>query len=202
MSDVNELKKVLSDLEKKLISVEKIFAAFPFALWMAIMLFYSNVAGVLQVPWEFNMVYWAAAVIIAVFFMTKCWEKVAQLSRVMNKNVVLSKTKVLMLTGLPWIIGAIIGWGFIPMIHLSANPEVNIALGLISFIVISVFGMFLALAKYTVQKEMIPAFIIPPISIPLVLGATNAMEVACSSIALGYTLTILWYLYSAFKIQM
>jgi hypothetical protein len=69
-------------------------------------------------------------------------------------------------------------------------------------IAISVFGMWLSFLIYGIRdNEIIPAFVLPALGIPAVYGLSSGAIVAGGFfIALGFTLTVVLYLYSAFRV--
>ena len=103
---------------------------------------------------------------------------------------------------LSWIVGAIIGWGIVPKLNLGIPEEASVAAGFLTFIFLGVFGMWLVYIRAgIVDKAMIPAYLLPALGIPIVLGMEKVAIVwAGFLVATGYALTSLLYLYFAFKV--
>lgn len=74
-------------------------------------------------------------------------------------------------------------------------------MGFLSFIAFSVFAMWLVFAKYGgIEREIIPAFLMPAIGIPITRDLeTGAMAWAGFIVSLGFSLTVVAYIYSAFR---
>ena len=103
--------------------------------------------------------------------------------------------------GISWGIGAAVGWFLVPSMNMGANDMASMAMGFLSFVSISIFGMWLSFIKYKISaEEMLPSFLIPAIGIPIaMIMKTDAMTWAGFLVAIEFSITILWYLYSAFK---
>lgn len=200
MQEVRELKNVLERVEGKLIAAGKLYGAMNFGVWLSVMLFYYSIIGVADIPWQFNLIYWPVAFIVAMGFTGRVWKRLQRLGRVTGRKVEISG-KGGILIALSWITGIILGWGVIPHMSPGVNAEASMAVGFLSFIAFSVFAMWLVFARYgRIEREIIPAFLIPATGIPIAKGMeTGAMAWAGFLVGLGFSLAVLAYIYSAFK---
>ncbi|WP_370520071.1 hypothetical protein [Thermococcus sp. LS1] len=197
MEEVRELKSVLEKVERKLIAAGKMYGALNFAVWLAIMLLYYDILALLDVPWQFNLVYWPIAFIVAITFTGRVWKRFVKIAKATGREMESSKREG-MLIAFSWILGIAIGWIAIPQTSIAVNAEARLAVGFLSFITISIAGMFALVMRG--EKEMIPAFLIPGIHIPIVWNMENgAMILAGFVVALGFAVTILIYIHNAFK---
>ncbi|AFL95206.1 hypothetical protein CL1_1003 [Thermococcus cleftensis] len=200
MEEVRELKSVLERVEGKLIAAGKLYGAMSFAVWLAVMLLYYVIIGVFDLPWQFNIVYWPVAFILAMGFTGRIWRRLQKLGMATGKEVESSTTGGILIA-VSWITGIALGWGVIPRLDPGVNAEASLAVGFLSFITLSVFGMWLVFAKYSgVEREIIPSFLIPALGIALAAKMeSGAMVWAGFLVALGFSLSVLLYIYSAFK---
>ncbi len=202
--NISELKEAIERIEEKLMSASKIYSAIQFQVWLILMMLYYIIIGLLKaVPWQLTAVYWISAITIFGYASMKILERLKKLLKSYGKSVNDSRYFGIAMV-LSWIMGAIIGWSIVPSALLNAGVDVNmaVAIGFLSFISISVFGMFLTFLYFadSFEKEMIPAFVIPSLSIMLMGRVTiESMVYAGFSIGLGYSLTVLAYLYTTFK---
>ncbi|NJE27114.1 hypothetical protein E3E22_10935, partial [Thermococcus sp. MV5] len=81
MEEVKELKEVLERVEGKLIAAGKMYGAMNFGIWLSVMLFYYAIIGVVDLPWQFNLVYWPVAFIVAMGFTGRIWKRLQKLGR-------------------------------------------------------------------------------------------------------------------------
>jgi len=88
----------------------------------------------------------------------------------------------------------------VPRMNPGVNPEASLAVGFLSFITLSIFSMWLVFAKYSgVEREIIPSFLIPALGIALAAKMeSGAMAWAGFTVGLGFALTVLLYIHSAF----
>jgi len=200
MEEVKELREVLERVEGKLIAAGKMYGAMNFGVWLSVMLLYYVVLGILDVPWQFNLVYWPVAFVVATSFTGRVWDRLKRLGKAVDREIEASKTSGILVMA-SWITGIILGWGIIPRMGVGASEGAALAVGFLSFITLSIFGMWLVFARYSgVEREIIPSFLIPAMGIPIAWNMeTGAMVWAGFTVALSFTLTILWYLHSAFK---
>ncbi|QDA30474.1 hypothetical protein FH039_01005 [Thermococcus indicus] len=200
MEEVRELKTVLERVEGKLIAAGKMYGAMNFGAWLSVMLFYYVIIGVFRPSWQFNLVYWPVAFVVAMGFTGRVWKRLQKLGRVTGREAEAS-TFGGILIALSWIAGIILGWGVVPGMHLGVNAEASLAMGFLSFIAFSVFAMWLVFARYGgAEREIIPAFLIPATGIPIAMRMeAGAMAWAGFIVGLGFTLTVMWYLHSAFR---
>ncbi|MBO8182534.1 MAG: hypothetical protein H0Z28_07045 [Archaeoglobus sp.] len=140
------------------------------------------------------------AFIVFAYFSSKIWKRLVNLFRSYGDTK--SSPAFGMGIALSWIAGSIVGWVLIPNVLSNAmGLQYSIAVGFLSFISISVFGMFMTYLYFakSLEKEMIPAFLIPAVTIPTVGSVQASMVYAGFSIAFAFSLTVLAYLVSAFK---
>ncbi len=203
MDDVKELKDVLDRIEKKLIAASKMYNAMNFAIWLVVVtLFYVLMPlpgnGSAFLRW-FVAIYWFSAVVIVLIFQRKTWKMVYRLKKERDEGNI---RRFGIFVSTSWIVGAIIGWVLIPQMGISTDSDINFAIGFLSFIAISVFGMWVSMMKYyRMEIEIIPAFLIPAIGIPITVFMNQGVVWFWSGlvVALGYSITALWELYSAFR---
>ncbi|WP_297514196.1 hypothetical protein [Thermococcus sp.] len=200
MEEVTELRNVLERVEGKLIAAGKIYGAMNFGVWSSIMLLYYVMLGIFDISWQFNLIYWPLGFAVAMVFTGRIWKRLKRLGRVTGREIEGSKTSGILVM-VSWITGIILGWGIIPRMGVGVSEGAALAVGFLSFITLSIFGMWLVFARYSgVEREIIPSFLIPAMGIPIVWNMeTGAMVWAGFTVALSFALTILWYLYSAFK---
>ncbi|NJE76710.1 hypothetical protein [Thermococcus sp. ES12] len=200
MEDVKELKEVLERVEGRLIAAGKMYGAMSFGAWLSVMLLYYVIIGVFDLPWQFNIVYWPVAFMLAMGFTGRIWRRLQKLGMVTGKEVESSTTGGILIA-VSWITGIALGWGVIPRLNPGVNPEASLAVGFLSFITFSIFGMWLVFAKYSgVEREIIPSFLIPALGIALAAKMeSGAMVWAGFLVALGFSLSVMLYIYSAFK---
>ncbi|NJE25650.1 hypothetical protein E3E22_03240 [Thermococcus sp. MV5] len=200
---MEELKAVLERVEEKLIAVGKIYVAMQFQVWVVIMVFYYLIIGPLKtIPWQLTAIYWTLAFGVFAYFTKIIWERIVKLHLSAGRKMESSSAFGWAIT-LSWISGFAVGWIAIPK-YLSETFESLVALGIgyLIFISWAVFGMFLAFWHFgkRLEKEMIPAFLIPALAIPLIPKVANvAMVYAGFAVAFAFGLTALAYIYSAFK---
>ncbi|MBO8175299.1 MAG: hypothetical protein H0Z18_08575 [Thermococcus sp.] len=203
MRTMEELKAVLERVEEKLIAAGKIYAAMQFQVWVVIMVFYYIIIGPLEtIPWQLTAVYWTLAFMVFAYFTRMIWERLVKLHLSAGRKMESSSTFGLSIA-LSWVSGFIVGWIAVPK-YLSGTFEPLVALGIgyLIFISWAVFGMFLAFWHFgkSLEREMIPAFLIPALAIPLIPKvAKAAMVYAGFIVAFAFGLTVLAYIYSAFK---
>jgi len=200
----SELKEAIERIEEKLMSASKIYSAIQFQVWLTLMILYYIIIGLLKtVPWQLTAIYWISALTVFGYVSMKILERLKKLLKSYGKGA--NDSRYFGITmALSWITGAIIGWSIVPSALINAGLDVSmaVAIGFLSFISISVFGIFLTFLYFAnrFEKEMIPAFLIPSLSIMLMGRVTmESMVYAGFSIGLGYSLTVLSYLYTTFK---
>jgi len=200
MEDVAQLKNVLEKIEGKLIAARKMYVAMTFAFWLIIMLLYYVIFPYVKVSPLFTAIYWI--VTMAIYF----WISsiiLKNYERLKNASSSSSSKHTGIFIAISWIIGSFIGWFLIPNLQVNVNCLALLASGFLSFISISLFGEWLWFqycCKHWNNIEMIPAFAIPGAGIPFALNMGNeSMIWAGFIVALGFSITIFWYLYSAFK---
>ncbi|AEO14021.1 hypothetical protein [Thermococcus sp. AM4] len=202
MEDVRELKSVLERVEGRLIAAGKLYGAMNFAVWLAIMLLYYVMLGLFQPDWRFNFLYWPLGFAVAMAFTGRIWGRLKRLGRVTGREIESSPLAGILI-GLSWATGIVLGWIIVPGLNPGVTEEASLATGFLTFIAFSVFAMWLVMAGFNPkngEREIIPAFLIPALGIPRSTGmAEGAIVWAGFVVAAGFSLTILWYLYSAFR---
>ena len=191
MEEVKELKDVLERVEGKLIAAGKMYGAMNFGVWLVILMLYYVLLGLLKPSWQFNVLYWPAAFILAMKFSGEIWKRFKRLAGIEE-----SKEEDLKIA-LVWILGFLLGWIVVPAV-LDRPLDTEIGLALLTFIAFAVGGMFLVAMRS--EREIVPAFLVPALMIPVVYGMNEgASLIAGFGIGLGYSITVLLYLYSAFR---
>ena len=200
MEDVKELKDVLERVEGKLIAAGKMYGAMSFGAWLSVMLFYYVLMGLFGLSWRFSLIYWPVAFVAAMTFTGRVWERLKRLGKVTGREMKTSRTGAI-LVALSWTAGITLGWVIVPGMNLGVTPDASLAVGFLTFIAVSIFGMWLVFARYgEAEREIVPAFLLPALGIPLARGMeSGAMLWVSFLVALGFSITILWYLYSAFR---
>ncbi len=192
MEEVKELKNILERVESKLIAAGSIYAAINFAYWLFVMSLFYVISEVVNLP-GMVIVYWSGAILGGFIVAGRVFKRLINLYIASGRKVGSFPIWRLIV---PWSTGVIIGWWVIP-VTLKAAPDVKFAVGLLSFIAISLFGQWALLTK---DMESIPAFLIPALAIIVVLTMnTGTSSWAGFAIATGFSLTVLWYLHSAFR---
>lgn len=128
MEEVRDLKDVLERVERKLIAAGNMYGAMNFGVWLSVMLFYYVIIGMFRPPWQFNLIYWPPALIVAMSFTGRVWKRLQRLERVTGREVEVSTTRGILIT-LAWITGIILGWGVISRMSLGVNGEANMPWG-------------------------------------------------------------------------
>ena len=200
MEEVKELKDVLERVEGKLIAAGKMYGAMNFGVWLSVMLLYYVIMGIFNFPWRFSLVYWPVAFVVAMTFTGRVWQRLKRLGRVTGREAELSASGGILIA-LSWVTGMVVGWLIVPRMNLGVNVDANIAMGFLSFIALSVFAMWLVFAKYgEIEREIVPAFLLPALGIPIAgRMEAGAMLWAGILVGLGFSLTVLLYIYSAFR---
>ena len=195
MNEVQDLKNVLDKVEKKIIAASKIYGAMNFAFWLAAMLGYYILYPLFNGSIAFTVIYWPVAFGLAIFFSIKISRMIVNIERKSSSKGFGA------LLGISWSIGAVVGWVVVPSINLGVNSQSSLAMGFLVFITLSIFGMWLTFKMYKIEAmEILPSFLVPAFGIPFsAIMNEEAMAWAGFVVAIGFTLTILWYLYSAFK---
>ena len=193
MEEVRELKNVLERVEGKLIAAGSIYGAINFAYWLFVMSLSYVINAVVNLPAVLVGLYWGGAILGGVAVAGRTFRRLINLYMASGRRV---RGFPMWRLVVPWGTGAVAGWGIIPA-FVSGTPDVRFAVGLLSFIVISLFGQW---ALVTKDMASVPAFLIPALAIPLARGmGSDAAVLAGFAIATGFALTILLYLHSAFR---
>lgn len=191
MEEVKALRETLERVEGKLIAAGKMYGAMSFAVWLVILMLYYVTLGFLKPSWQFDIVYWPLAFILAMKFSGDIWKRFRRLAGIEESRIEGIKIAVV------WLIGFLLGWVVVPA-ALNRPADTEIGLALLTFIAFSVGGMYFVAMRS--EKEMIPAFLLPALMIPPVYGMNEgATLMAGFGVGLGYSITVLLYLYSAFK---
>lgn len=194
MEEVKELKEVLERVEAKIIAAGKMYAAMNFAVWMSVMLLFYVIIWIVNLSLWGIILYWVVAGSMAFWFTGKIWNRLVALIRASGKKEKTSKFGMFAI----WSTAIIVGWILIPQTSIAINEGARAAVGFLTSISMAIFGMWLLFDR--MEKEMIPGFILPALGVPVVWNmAKGAMLWGGFLVALGFALTVLWYLYSAFK---
>jgi hypothetical protein len=201
MEDVKELKDVLERVEGKLIAAEKMYSAMNFALWLSVMAFYYLLNGLVTLRGPVSLGYWMVAIALAVPLTIKIWNRLKGLYSTFYPNSRRNGRKIVILVALPWVVGSAVGWWVIPsMTSIGVNADARFGVGFLSFIGISLLGQWLVMTRGRCEFEMVPSFILPLLAIPIVWNMkSGTITWASFVVTTGFSLTILWYLYSAFR---
>ncbi|NJE54429.1 hypothetical protein [Thermococcus sp. 21S9] len=192
MEEFRELRNVLERVESKLLASRKIYGALNFAVWLAVMTGYYVLVVPMEGGYVESLLYWLVGAIVAIYVTKRVWERyiAVLVSETGEKSGI--GLKIL----LSWAVGSTIGWGIIPRLGLTTNTNETVAISILSFLAISLAGQTLA----TGDREEIPAFLVPALgTIPAVKMGNTAPLWAGFVVALGFSLTIILYLHSAFK---
>ncbi len=196
MSDVSELKDMLEKIEGKIIAAGKIYAAMYFAYWLVAMIGYYLILPFSQSHvLLLSVIYWPVAVLVSFFVGWKSSMRMKEIEK--NKS-----SKLLgILIFVSWSIGAFVGWSVLPSMSMGINDEASLAMGFLSFIGISILGMWLSFELFKMKsREMIPSFIFAFAGVPVAMNIhAGAMLWAGYMVAMGFSITVLLYLYSAFR---
>ncbi len=201
MEDVKELKDVLERVEGKLIAAEKMYSAMNFALWLSVMAFYYLLNGLVTLRGPVSLGYWMVAIVLAVPLTIKIWNRLKGLYSTFYPNSRRNGRKIAVLVTLPWVVGSAVGWWLIPSItSIGVSADARLGVGFLSFIGISLLGQWLVMTQGRCEFEMMPSFILPLLAIPIAWNMNSGTITWVSFVvATGFSLTILWYLYSAFR---
>ncbi|AIU69341.1 hypothetical protein TEU_02715 [Thermococcus eurythermalis] len=202
MEEIDELKNVLERVEGKLIAAGKMYGAMNFGIWLAAMAVFYTLYGVFDMSGWASALYWAGAIMVVVPLTARIWRRLEGLySAVYPDAKERGDKKAAFLIGLPWAIGSIVGWGLIPSLEwVGVSTDARLGVGFLSFIAISIFGMWLLMTRGRGEREMMPSFVLPLLAIPVVWRMeTGAVVWAGFVVTAGYSFTVLWYLHSAFK---
>ncbi|WP_297476705.1 hypothetical protein [Thermococcus sp.] len=203
MEEVRELREALERVEGKLIAAEKVYAAMNFALWLSVMSIFYVIAGIGRVQGWLSPVYWGAAILIGVLLTIKMWNQLKKLYSTFYPEIAKRDSKkMILLIGLSWAAGSIIGWDVVPSIDwVGINADARLGVGFLSFIGLSLLGQWIAMSRGKGEYEMTPSFLFPFLAIPIAWNmGTGAILWAGFAVTAGFSLTILLYLYSAFKV--
>ncbi len=193
---MEELKDVLKRVSGKILAVEKICIAMNFQIWTVIMAgYYVLIAPLDRVPLWLTIAYWSFGAVVFAYASKSLWRKVSMLiseggSGKVNFGIFLS-----------WVIAALFGWFFVPSM-IGGYFLQRLAVGLLSFISTAVIGMIATIYFWAkkLEVEMVPAFLIPALAIPLVYLSKNPMDFAGMTIVLGYGTIVILYTIRAFKV--
>jgi len=199
--DVKELKSILERVEGKLIAAGKIYGAMNFALWLAVMAVFYTVDGIFRMCGWTSLLYWVAAILIAIPLTVRIWNRLKRLCSPFYPDIEREGRKAAFLMGLAWAAGSILGWVIVPSITwIGVSTGARLGVGFLSFIGVSLLGQWLVMTRGRGEHEMVPSFVLPLLAIPVAWHMkTGAVIWAGFVVAAGFSLTVLWYLYSAFR---
>jgi len=191
MEEVKELKSVLERVEGKLVVAEKAYAALNFAVWLTIMAGYYIVTAFTGSGMAVSIAYWLIGAGIGIYFTGKIWEMYLKLTARDRRG----GRKAGVGIALSWLVGSLSGWVVVPAV-VHTTGDTLIGLSLLTFISISLLGQTLVVRDW----ESIPSFLLPAIAVPFLFSIHEGAAIwAGFVIAAGFGLTIVLYLYSAFK---
>ncbi|NJE61801.1 hypothetical protein [Thermococcus sp. 21S7] len=193
MEDMKELKSVLERVEGKLIAAGSIYAAMNFVYWLLAMSLFYVVSGAVELPGTLAALYWGAAILAGFWVTGTVFKRLADLYAASGKG---TGGFPLWKIAVPWGVGSVVGWWAVPA-ALDASPDVRFAVGLLSFIAVSLLGQW---ALVTRDMESMPSFLVPLMAVPLAFTMkAGASSWAGFAVATGFSLTVLLYLHSAFR---
>jgi hypothetical protein len=202
MEEVAHLREVLDKIESKLLAASKIYSALQFQLWVVIMtLYYIFTSFMKNVPWHFTALYWSVGFVIFIYLSGLIWKRLRNLQDTAGKSMK-NPAAFGWSIAASWITGSLVGWLLVPYLLGSAYPQVAVGIGYLVFISISVLGMFLTILHFEgrVEREMVPAFLIPLLGIAGIgVMQVHPMIYAGFFVALGFSITVVLYIYMAFK---
>ncbi len=185
MEDVRELKSVLERIEGKLLVARKVYASMNFAIWLAVMSLYYVLMGLgLKGPVE-SLAYWLGSAVVVFCAMRKIFARYLTLSR---------RRSLMWRIAVAWLVGSATGWVLIPKL-VSGPTSTVISLSILTFLGVSLLGQWAVLR----ENEIVPSFFLPLLGAPLALEMNLSPEWAGFVLTLGFALTVLLYLHSAFK---
>ncbi|MBE8539654.1 hypothetical protein [Geoglobus acetivorans] len=195
MEDTEELRKILEKVERKIVAVGKIYSAINFAYWLMVMSVFYVVLALFSPSSIISAVYWIAAMIAGVAVSGILFRRIMHIAKMSGEKRE-SKTMAALIF-LSWVAGAIIGF-----IVLPATLSAGFGAALLSFLSISLFGMWAVLSHLEGSElEMVPSFLITAIGAVVAFTSAENLSVwAGFVIAAAFSITILLYLYSAFRI--
>lgn len=193
MDNVKELKEVLERVEKRMFAIGKVYSAMNFAYWLAVMSLFYTILAFFGPSGLVSVTYWIGAMVVGVIVSGALFRKIMVIARLWGEKE--WRKGVGIAIAASWIAGAIIGFYVIPVLLTQ-----NFGVALLSFIAVSLFGMWLSLGLLErFDPEMIPAFALPSIGSLAAFQLEDATVWAGFVIAAAFSITILLYLYSAFR---
>ncbi len=199
--DVRALKSMLERIEGKIIAAEKMYDAMYFAYWLIAMVGYYLLMPFFQgYLLMLSAVYWPIAVVLSFTVGARTTRMMRNMRESNGGHAINSRVLGFMILA-SWLLGAFIGWFIIPSLHFGVNDESSLAVGFLSFIGISILGMWLSNEVCKVKsREMIPSFLLAFLGVPVVIGMTTwSMSWAGFLVAMGFSITVFLYLYNAFR---
>lgn len=196
MEEVEELRQVLERVEGKIIAAANVYGAMNFTIWLVAMsLFFVLLGFGLSNPTG-ALIYWGSAIILGVYASVKLWRRIERLAGT-EKGREAGAVGI----GVSWAIGSFIGWWVIPnMTNIGVSEDSRLAVGFLVFIGLSLLGQWLVMGGGKWHREMIPSFLLPFLAIPRAMEIERAAILwAGFVVVVSYGLTVLLYLYSAFK---
>ncbi|WP_456477714.1 hypothetical protein [Geoglobus ahangari] len=193
MEQPEELREVLERVERKILAAGKIYSAMNFAYWLAVMSLFYAILAFFGPSGLMSITYWIGAMVVGVIVSGALFRKIMVIARLRGEKE--WRRGVGIAIAASWIAGAIIGFYAIPVLLTQ-----NFGVALLSFIAVSIFGMWLSLGfSERFDLEMIPAFAIPALGSLAAFQLEDATVWAGFVIAAAFSITILLYLYSAFR---
>ncbi len=201
MEDVRELKEVLERVEGKIVAAGKVYSAMNFAFWLTVMAVYYVLEGIVNMRGGASAVYWGGAILIGIPLTVRIWKRFERLCVAFHPGAKRAGRRKFILITIAWVLGSAIGFFIIPsMSSVGVSPDARFATGLLTFISIAIFSQWLFTTAGREEFEMTPAFTFPALAIPVVWNMkAGAILWAGFVIVTGFSISILWYLYSAFR---
>ncbi len=192
VKSVEELKDVLSKVSRKIVVVRYVRFAMSFQFFLVIMAgYYVLISPMKSFSLWLTVAYWSVSIALFVFISRAMWKKVYSGNKKLQTCITFS-----------WLLSAFFCWLIAPAFvvpTLFQGTLQKIAVSLLSFVSLAVFLMIVSIKVFTgsLEKLMLPAFLIPALAIPLIPLCKNPVYFAGMNIALGYGTTVLLYLTAA-----
>ncbi|WP_456369406.1 hypothetical protein [Geoglobus sp.] len=195
MEDAEELRKILEKIERKIVAVGKIYSAINFAYWLMVMSVFYVILAFFRPSGTISAVYWVVAMIAGVAVSGILFRRIMRIAKRSGEKR--GSRTVAAFIFLSWVAGAILGFLVLP-----ATLSAGFGAALLSFLSISLFGMW-AVLSYSggLELEMVPSFLITAIGAVVAFTSAEDLSVwAGFVIVTAFSVTMLLYLYSAFRI--
>lgn len=195
MEEARELREVLERVERKIFAAGKIYAAMNFAYWLAVMSMFYVILAFFRISGPVSIAYWVGAIVAGAIVSGILFRKIVVIARA--KGDVEWRKSVGLMIALSWILGAVMGFYAVPSMF-----SASFGVALLTFLSVSLFGMWIVLGHFeSPDPEMVPSFLVTAIGAAVAHVSGGEMAVwAGFVIAFAFSLTVLLYLYSAFRV--